>query len=219
MNQIIILSILTTFLFAQNPRVYSAIGDDIYNNIDAIENLKLLSSYPYEEKKINSYISNVKENKEMGFKIESGDKDVKASIYLNKLRELSKINDSFKRKIKLNFDKSLKDENPLLFLEMVNSGLLDTKNRKKVIMNFYYKHKEIIKPTGVIKIFLDEDIKFKKQQEYLLKAKKREEADRIKYLREKDKAEEEALNRRLTQELIKKKEEIRKHQKEELNIH
>jgi len=219
MNQIIILSILTTFLFAQNPRVYSAIGDDIYNNIDAIENLKLLSSYPYEEKKINSYISNVKENKEMGFKIESGDKDVKASIYLNKLRELSKINDSFKRKIKLNFDKSLKDENPLLFLEMVNSGLLDTKNRKKVIMNFYYKHKEIIKPTGVIKIFLDEDIKFKKQQEYLLKAKKREEADRIKYLREKDKAEEEALNRRLTQELIRKKEEIRKHQKEELNIH
>jgi len=219
MKTIILVSLLTTFLFAQNPRVYSAIGDDVYNNAQAISNLKSLSAYPYEAKKIDAYINDVDANKQIGFDIESGNKDISPSTYLKKLRELTKVNISFVRKVRAMFDKSLKNENTLLFIEMVNSGLLDTKPRQKEIMDFYIKHQDDISPVGVIQTFLDEDAELRRRQAYWLEAKKRKEAARVKYLREKDKAEDEAMEEKLTKEVIQKKQDIRIHQKKELNIH
>ena len=219
MKIIIIISLMVTFLFAQNPRVYSAIGDEIYNNAPAINNLKSLSAYPYEEKKIEDYISDVEASKEIGFKIESGSKDVSPSAYLKKLRELAKTDASFVRKVNAMYKKALVDENSLLFIEMVNSGLLETKSKQKDIMDFYIKHQDDIDPAGVIQTFLDEDAELRRRQAYWLEAKKRKEAARVKYLRAKDKAEEKALEEKLTKEVIEKKKEIRTHQKQELNIH
>jgi len=218
MKTIIILSFIITSLFSQNPRVYSAIGDDIYNNVEAISNLKTLSAYPYEEKKINDYIKKVELNKKNGFKIESGNKEVSPAKYLKNIRKLSNINDSFKRKVEAMFNKALKDENSLLFIEMVNSKLLDTKAKQKKIMNFYIKHQDDISPVGVIQIFLDKDAELRRRREYWLEAKKRKEIARIKYLREKDKADDKAMNEKLTKELNQKKKEIRSYQKQELNI-
>ena len=88
MKKLLIISLLATFLFAQNPRVYSAIGDDIYNNVEAIENLIPLSEYKADEDKIQKYVKEVKAAKEVGFKVEARDKEVKASIYLQTLRIL-----------------------------------------------------------------------------------------------------------------------------------
>jgi len=206
---------MATFLFGENPSVYSAIGDDVYNNAPLINNLKSLSAYPYEEKKIDAYISDVKLSKEIGFNIESGNKDVSPSKYLKKLRELTKTNVSFVRKVDAMYKKSLVDENSLLFIEMVNSGLLQTKSKQKEIMDFYIKHQDDIDPAGVIQTFLDEDAELRRRQAYWLEAKKRKELARIKYLRDKDKAEDEAMNEKLTEEVIEKKKEIRIHQKQE----
>ena len=219
MKKIIIISLMATFLFAQNPRVYSAIGDDVYNNAPAINNLKSLSAYPYEEKKIKTYIADVETSKEIGFNIESGSKDVSPSEYLKKLRKLTKVNVSFVRKVDAMYKKSLVDENSLLFIEMVNSGLLETKSKQKDIMDFYIKHQDDIDPAGVIQTFLDEDAELRRRQAYWLEAKKRKDAARVKYLRDKDKAEDEAMEEKLTKEVKEKKEEIRTHQKRELNIH
>jgi len=218
MQKIFIFSILMSFLFAQNPRVYTAIGDNIYNNIEAINNLTNLSAYSYDKEKITKYVADVKVNKELGFNIESGNKKISPVIYLKKLREFDKINKNFIKKIELNFEKSLKDKNTVLFLEMVNSKLLDTKAKQKDIMDFYIKHQEAINPMGVIQGFLDDDAELRRRQAYCLAAKKREEAARVKHIREKDKAEDEARNKRLTKELIQKKKEIREYQKKELNI-
>jgi len=219
MIKVMIISILATLLFAQNPSVYSAIGDEIYNNVEAIDKLKSLSAYPYEEEKITKYVIDVKKSKKNGFKIESGSKEISASDYLKTLRRLVKVNDSFIRKVNSMFERSLKDENSLLFIEMVNSGLLDTKPRQKEIMDFYINHQDDIDPSGVIQTFLDEDAELRRRQAYWLEAKKRKEAARVKYLREKDRAEEEALNQKLTEEVKEKKKAIRAHQKQELNIH
>ncbi len=219
MKQIIFFTFLTTLLLAQNPKVYSAIGDDIYDNAPAIENLKSLSAYPYEADKIDTYISEVKANKEIGFNIEAGNKDVSPSKYLKNLRNLLKVNTYFVRKVNSMFEKSLKEENTLLFIEMVNSGLLDTKAKQKQIMDFYIKHQDDIDPAGVIQTFLDEDAELRRRQAYWLEAKKRKEAERVRYLREKDKAEKKALEEKLTKEVLQKKKAIRQHQKKELNIH
>ena len=218
MQKIFILSIFITFLFAQNPRVYSALGDNIYNNVDAIENLKSLSEYPSDKQKINKYVREVRANKVLGFNIESSNKKISPAIYLKKLREFDKINKSFVKKVELNFEKSLKDKNTILFSQMINSQLLNTKAKQKEIMDFYIKHQEDINPVGVIQGFLDDDAELRRRQAYWLAAKKREEAARVKHIRAKDKAEDEARNKRLTKELMQKKKEIREYQKRELNI-
>ena len=36
MKKIVLLCLLATFLLAQNPKIYSALGDVIYNNVDKI---------------------------------------------------------------------------------------------------------------------------------------------------------------------------------------
>ena len=41
----IILSLLATFLMAENPKVYSALGDVIYDNVDNITKLQSIDSY------------------------------------------------------------------------------------------------------------------------------------------------------------------------------
>jgi len=40
MIKIILLSLLSTLLIAQNPNIYSALGDVIYDNVEKIEKLK-----------------------------------------------------------------------------------------------------------------------------------------------------------------------------------
>jgi hypothetical protein len=206
-------------LFAQNPRIYSAIGDKVYNNVENINNLKNLTAYPYDANKIDAYVKEVNTEKEKAFKIEEGDKSIDAKAHLNKLRELSKGNDAFARDVDAYFNKALKEKNSILFLEIVNSGLLDTKKNKEKIMNYYIKHQDEINPEGAIQQFLDESKELERRRAAWALAQKRKEAERVKHLREKDKAEAEALERKLSEEVKRKKREIREHQKKELSIH
>ena len=53
MIKLLILSLLATFLMAQNPKVYSALGDVIYDNLENIERLKDIPAFSQFEKKID----------------------------------------------------------------------------------------------------------------------------------------------------------------------
>ncbi|SFV51246.1 hypothetical protein MNB_SM-7-888 [hydrothermal vent metagenome] len=64
--------LLSTLLFAQNPIVYAALGDVIYNNVDNIEKLKNIDEYKIYDEKIDKYVADVKKAKEEGFAVENG---------------------------------------------------------------------------------------------------------------------------------------------------
>lgn len=216
MKKIVILSLLATLIFAQNPRIYSVLGDVLYDNVNSIEKLKYLSTFSDQKEEIDKYVKDVNKAKKDGFAIESGDESINKEIYLGKLRELSKINDSFKRAVKEKFKLSIQNENSKLFSEIINSGLIDTNNYKQEIKAYYMNHSDEIDPSGVIQTLLDEDATLKKESDAKLTNKDIQQ-DKIKRIREKDKAQQEAIKKSLEEEVSKKKQNIRKIQKKELS--
>jgi hypothetical protein len=220
MYKIFIVFLLTTLLFAQNPSPFSALGDLIYDNVDKIENLKNIKEYSVYEKEIDSYVADVKKVKKAGFALEKKRADADAKAYLKRLRELAKRYDFFLHTIQVSYENAKREQNSRLFSEIINSGLFDTKEHKKEIIDYYFEHQEDMNATGLIQSYLDEDAKLrakKEAQQRRIKSKRQKELERIRYIREHDRIEKERLEKRLEEELNKKKREIREYQKKELS--
>ena len=222
MKKLLLLLFITTHLFAQssikNPVVYSALGDNIYNNAQNINNLQYIKEYKVYEDKIIKYTADVNDAKKMGYAIEKGDKNISKSKYLNKLRTLSKLNDFFIKNVKNNFKTSLRDEDNKLFVNSVDSGLLNIKRYKKSIRTYYYRHEDGIDEYGSVlsKLINCDDSKKVKKKVYTGKTKQQKLDEKMRRIRKKDKDKQEAMQKSLEDELIKKKANIRKVQKEEL---
>ena len=219
MKSIIIMYFFTLILFAQNPKVYAALGDVIYNNVDKISNLKKIEEYKKYTEKINKYIKSVKQTKKDGFNIESGKKHIDKKEYLNRLRTLSQSNDFFVRSVKKNFSKSMKENNNQLFSKIVNSSLLNTNKNKNIIINYYYKNMDDINASGVIQTFLDKDAELKRlkdAQRKKYKTKEMLEKEKINRIRKNDILKQEELEKKLQDEVQRKKIEIREEQQKSL---
>ncbi len=200
------------------PNVYSALGDVIYGNVDSIVKLKELDAFKSFSEKINNYSKNVEKSKTIGFNIEAGNKNVDEVTYLETLRTLSKENDYFVRSVNSAYKSSIKKQDSKLFLDTVNSGLLNTNKNREQIVEYYLKHSQDINASGVIQKYLDEDakIKLKKKSYSYEKAKKLRDEAKIRRIREDDKKKQAQLEKDLTQEVQQKKLEIRENQKKEL---
>jgi len=220
MYKIILFLFLTTILLAKNPSPFAALGDVIYTNAPKIEKLKQVDAFVGYEKDIDAYIAKVKKVKKEGFILEHKMTSKRRVDYLSKLRDLAQTNDYFTHLVELFYNNALKVNDSKLFSQMINSGLLDTDEHKKEIINYYFTHQEEIDPSGLIQSYLDEDAKLRAKREaqrrrYL--SKKEREAKRIKEIRERDKREKERLEKRLEEELKEKKKKIREYQKKELS--
>lgn len=215
---LISINLLAQTTSADNPVIYSALGDSIYNNAKSIEELSTLKEFQVYKDKIIAYIKEVDSTKAKGFAIEDGDKSISKGEYLKELRTLSKTNDFFVQNIKSNFKYALKNEDNDIFVNSVDSGLLDTKRYEKDIRTYYYKHEDEINEYGHIMGKLVngyESIKVKKKV-YKGKSKQEVQDEKMKRIRKKDKNKQKAIQKSLEDELLKKKSKIREEQKEEL---
>jgi hypothetical protein len=221
MLKILFLSlVLALTLFAQNPRVYSALGDVLYDSLDNIEKLQLIDEYKVYRQKIDRYAKRVRAAKKVGFAIENGDETVTPKGYLRTLRELAKEHDFFTREVEASFHEAIRTKNSKLFHAIINSGLLDTDRYKKEIIGYYFEHSDELQTQGLIQKYLDEDAKLrakKEAQKKHYKTKKQREKERIERLRRRDKLEQERLEKELQEKLLKKKQEIREYQEKELS--
>ena len=220
MKKLIITSIITLKLIAQsaisseNPAVYSVLGDQIYNNIDKIEKLQSISGY--DKSKIQKYIKDVGKTKKIGYKIEDGDKSINKGDYLKLLRDLSAVNDYYIYKVRGSLKGAIKSEDNDLFLININTGLISIDKNKDIIKKYYYAHKDDINITGTVieDIIINEN----KKPIYKGSTKTNREKLEIERIRKKDKAKQEKIEKILEDEVIRKKTEIRKNQKQELGI-
>ncbi len=169
--------------------------------------------------KIETYTKDVKRAKKNGLAIENGDPTKDKKDYLQKIRELSKINDFFLRDVRKNFKQSIRRENSLLFFNMINSGLIDIQRNKEEIKKYYLAHSEDVNTTGVIQTFLDEDEELRLKREALRNSyisKEEIQAQKIKRIIDEDTKQQKALQDSLEKELKEKKIKIRETQKKEL---
>ena len=218
MKILLLITLFTLQLCAINPKIYSTLGDKLYNNLDNIKVLQYREEFKEDERKIKDYIFNVRALKGIGFNIDRGDLSVTKEEYLDNLRMLSKTNDYFLAKIKRLFFESVEQNNSELFLYTVKSDLLDTHRYKNDIKKYYYSHKDEIDIKGsIIEKFVKEDEK-KKKPKPVYKGPTKEELQRAKIeeIRAKDKARQEAIAKSLEEELKKKKKMIREEQEKEL---
>lgn len=217
---LLLLFILPLTLLAQstvsleNPKVYSALGNVIFENAQKIKNLKIIDKFAPYKIKIDEYMLNVSETKKLGFAVESGQKNELKSQYLEKLRKLSKINDYFFRSTQSVLKSSINTQDNKLFIEILNSDMIDTQKYKSEIMAYYKKHSKEISPNSIIQEFIDEENA--KNKRYKGKTKKQLIEEKMRRIRKNDKARQEALENRLSKEVELKKEKIRQEQEREL---
>ena len=202
----------------KTPNVYSALGNIIYGNVDNIVKLQELDTFKSFSEKINNYSKDVEKLKAIGFDIESGNKNVDEATYLETLRTLSKENDYFVRSVNSAYKSSIEKQDSILFLDTVNSGLLDTDKNREQIVEYYLKHFQDINASGVIQKYLDEDAQLKKKKKTYdyAKAKKLRDEAKVRRIREEDKKKQAELEKELTEEVQQKKIDIRENQKKEL---
>jgi len=212
---------ISIVLLASNPKVFAALGDVIYDNASKIEKLKDIDEFEKYNEKIENYLQNVQTTKERGYILQKYPNAKLRKEYLISLRKLVKTNDFFVRLANKRYEEAKEDNNTTAFIQILNTGLIDSELHKKEIIDYYFSHNGEINATGtVIEIFLNEDkkLKEKKAKEYKRKKSKREkERERIQYLRQKDKLQQERLQKKLEEELKEKKERIQEEQKEELS--
>lgn len=220
MKIILLITLFTLQLFALNPKVYAALGDKIYDNMDKIDALQYTREFRGYKTEIKEYVFDVKALKGIGYMIDKGNSQVTKKEYLQNLRKLSKTNDFFVESIKSAFHKSIRDEDSDLFRLTVTSGLIDTRRNKSKIKEYYYSHSDELDIAGtIIEEFVQEDIeRQKRSKKKVYKGPTKEDIERAKIerIRAKDKAKQEAIAKALEEELKRKKQKIREEQKKEL---
>jgi flavorubredoxin len=123
------------------------------------------------------------------------------------------------RAVQNSFKEAIRDNNNTMFMQVVESGLIDPQKHKKEILDYYFAHASDLNATGTIKKLLDENKELKAKQARLRKRalnKKQREEEKIKRIREKDRLEHAKLEKKLDEAVERKKIQIRKEQKEEL---
>jgi len=221
MKKILLFCIISLSLFAQsidslsNPKVYSALGDEIYDNVYKIQKLKQIEKYGSFILKIDAYLSKVAEAKKLGYAVESGQKLDERLDYLDRIRKLSQENSYFFKSAYSSFQSAIDTQNSKIFLSIVNSGMINAQKNSKKIINYYKKHSDEIDSTGIIQNLIDE-VKNKKNKKYTKKVKSLTNKAKVKRIREADKYNQEALEKKLSDEVAKKKEKIKQEQEREL---
>jgi hypothetical protein len=210
---------MQSFQTQANPEVYAALGDVVYDNALKIEKLKDIPILSSEIDTLNNYLAEVDNLKELGYAIEGGDTSIDKKRYLNILRKLTKTNDYYARYARKIFKDAIEQEDSDTFNRIINTGLIDTKRNKDKIINYYFAHQEEINPEGVIASYLQEDAKLRAQREAqhkYYKTKKQIQEEKIRRIRKNDALKQAELEKKLEEEVVRKKEEIIKEQKSEL---
>lgn len=219
MYKLVLLLLLTHLLNASSPKIYAALGDKIYDNVEKINTLKNLDAFYHLKKEIEFYVQEVADTKEKGFTAQSTNQTDLKKSYLMQLRKLSKENDHYLRTTQHYYENSLKNRDNELFIGVVNSGLIDNAVHKQEILEYYYKYLNDIKISGSLESIVQED-KILKQKRNISavnkKTKRMKEDEKIRRIRENDLEAQKSLEDKLQEEVNQKKVEIRNNQKEEL---
>ena len=220
MKAIVLFFVMISSVFAiVYPKVYSSLGDKIYDNAPKIEKLSKIKEYKEFEDKIDNYIKDVKDAMSLGYALEYK-LSKNNEKYLKQLRELAKTNDFFVKSANSMFKKSMKTDNYELFLNIIDTGLIDLDRNKDIILEYYNANKNNIPLRGKLKELVvkkETKTKVRHSKEYYEKLRKLREQEKIKRLREKDKRKQELLQKKLEEEIKLKKQKIEQEQIKELN--
>ena len=222
MKKTFLLLLLAISLFAKNPVSFAALGDVVYDDIEKFKTLKTLSSMKPDVDMIDTYIDLAEKTRSMGFAVDAKDKSVDAKDYLKALRILSAEHDAIILNSRKRFTEAMGDEDSETINNMLYIGIIDPENYKVELIDYYGEFGEDHN-LSTVKPMYDAYMKSIKKDDNVstLSDAKREEienASRIKRIRAKRAAKEEALNKSVKEEKEREKKKVLNAQKKELGI-
>jgi hypothetical protein len=100
MLKLLVLFLTPLILLAQNPKIYSSVGDPLYDDLKSILKLSDLHSFKPHREAMKRFVTEVQEAKSEGFALDRQKDQDRAKTYLEALRALSKRNIQWRRTIK-----------------------------------------------------------------------------------------------------------------------
>ena len=216
MFKLFLLSVISVFLFAQNPSIYALLGDVIYNNANEIKELTKVSSFENEKKDIEDYIDKTEQLKQIGFLIDSGDGNYSNREYLKDLRELSKENDKFVRLVNSKFIDAIDNNDTSTFVQLIDLDIVQKEKSIEKVKSFIRAHEGDVNSTEYYLQYKDALQTEKIEQNKAQKTSNNEKMSQIERIREKDKKRQKALHQELEKMMKDKKKQIYKQQKDAL---
>ena len=216
MFKLFLLSVISVFLFAQNPSIYALLGDVIYNNANEIKELTKVSSFENEKKDIEDYIDKTEQLKQIGFLIDSGDGNYSNREYLKDLRELSKENDKFVRLVNSKFIDAIDNNDTNTFVQLIDLDIVQKEKSIEKVKSFIRAHEGDVNSTEYYLQYKDALQTEKIEQNKAQKTSNNEKMSQIERIREKDKKRQKALQEELEKMMKDKKKQIYKQQKDAL---
>jgi len=221
MKKYILLLSLSLSLFAQNPKAFAALGDVIYNDVDKFEALKNMASMQDTKMSIDSYIDSAKSAKKMGHALDSKTGGIDSKSYLKVLRELSIERDAIISSSRDRFKEAIADEDGVTVNGMVANGVINAESYEKELLNYYEEFGEDQNLSSVEPMYMRYLNSLKKDTNRSLTQEQLDALDneaRIKRMRAKNKAKEDALTRSVDEQQKKDKQEVLNEQKKALGL-
>lgn len=222
MKKLLLLLTLSLTLFAQNPLSFSALGDVIYDDVEKFESLKSLPAMREYQDEIEHYILAAEKTKKMGFAVDAKDPDIKGKAYLKALRELSLRHDAIIVQSRKRFSEAIDDEDSETINKMIDYGVIDPYDYETELIAYYGELGEDQNLSTLMPMY-EKYLKSLKKDEnvtYLTDEQREaiENEERIKRIRARIKAKEEALQKSVNDEQESEKKKVLNEQKKELGL-
>jgi hypothetical protein len=214
--------LLATCLMGANPKLYSGLGDTIYDAMPKLSELADVEAVAKHRNNIEAFLGKCRSTKDRGFALDKGAKEkAETQDYLKRLRTLNRDYEFYVHVAEDALNRSMRNNDYRSFAALIQTGLIDFEKDSKRIVGFYKLHKKG-KPIEEIEDYIA-------YQKELRKLKAKEKAKRqalhqaykqrrIDQVNKRQEAKKEARREAIDAETERIKEEVKRKQAEELRV-
>ncbi len=167
MLRLLLIITVSISIWADTPKLYSSLGDLIYDNMESISRLADIKVMSKHDESIARYIGNCKMAHKHGLALNIDDPDAKAvKNYLEELRALDKERIAFIQISDRLLSKSIEEDDLESYSELIKSGVTDIERDSDRIIDYYlrYRNENYLVEVEELMLYKDE-LKDREDQE------------------------------------------------------
>jgi hypothetical protein len=220
MKKLLLALFISVSVYAQNPVIFAALGDVIYNDVDKFGKLGDLAAMRDFKPAIDDYISSANRSKKIGFAVDSNDGTGDAKAYLKELRSLSAKHDAIVLNARKRFAEAIQEQDSETMTGMIKIGIVDPKDYKNQLIQYYEDYSEDQNLSVIEPLYKDYKYKLacEENASRSANAEAAQNEEVVNRMRASDKASKEALTRSVKEECEREKLNVMQEQKKALGL-
>ncbi len=144
MKKLLILSLLSIQLLAQNPKLFDTLGNQMYNSIENVKKLEDIVVFQNNYAFLKQYIKDTESLWAEGILLDDSSKERLKKKYLSDLRTLSKGYDNIMRSVRHRLEESIATRDAKSFAQIIDTNLTPVGAETPEVVEFY---KEYVRAT------------------------------------------------------------------------